>query len=118
VLDFSLPEFGKSRFRIIASNQSKSRNLIFSLFDKYSLLEYISSMKVKTSITLSEELIKAIDQRLDHKTRSEFIERVLWSFIAQIARNEQDRRDLEIINEQADQLNEEAIDVLDYQVNL
>jgi len=88
------------------------------LFDKYSLLEYISSMKVKTSITLSEELIKAIDQRLDHKTRSEFIERVLWSFIAQIARNEQDRRDLEIINEQADQLNEEAIDVLDYQVNL
>lgn len=75
-------------------------------------------MKIKTSITLSEDLIKAIDQRLEHKNRSEFIEKVLWAFIAQSIRNEQDKKDLEIINNQAEQLNEEALDVLDYQVNL
>jgi metal-responsive CopG/Arc/MetJ family transcriptional regulator len=52
------------------------------------------------------------------KNRSEFIEAAIEAYIAQIARHTQDATDLEIINERTDDLNEEALDVLDYQVAL
>ena len=74
-------------------------------------------MKVKTSVTLSEEILKAIDEQAGtQKNRSEFIEKALRVYIAQAIRAKQDARDLEIINRQADRLNEEAQDVLSYQV--
>ena len=77
-------------------------------------------MKIKTSITLSEELLEVMDGRVKQqkKTRSDFIETAVWAFIEQLAREEQDARDLEIINRRADFLNEEAADVLEYQVPL
>ena len=76
-------------------------------------------MKVKTSVTLSENLLKAIDQQAGaSQNRSEFIEAAVWAFIAQLIRNQQNARDLEIINRRADRLNEEAADVLAYQVSL
>jgi len=76
-------------------------------------------MKVKTSVTLSENLIKAIDLRVgSDKTRSAFIEKAMWVFIAQMIRDEQNARDLDIINRRAERLNREAADVLEYQVNL
>ena len=76
-------------------------------------------MKVKTSITLSEELLKAIDKRVkQYKNRSDFIEAAVWAFIGQMIRDEQNARDLEIINRRADHLNQEAADVLTYQVAL
>ncbi len=74
-------------------------------------------MKVKTSITLSEDLLEAIDQRsAQFKNRSDFIEAAIRAFIAQMIRNEQNAKDLAIINRQADRLNQEAADVLPYQV--
>jgi len=75
-------------------------------------------MKVKTSITLSGDLLEAINQRTGHKNRSEFIETALRVFIAQTFRNEQNSRDIKIINKRADYLNKEAEDVLAYQVRL
>lgn len=77
-------------------------------------------MKVKTSITLSEELLEVMDGHVKQqkKTRSDFIETAVWAFIEQLARAEQNARDLEIINRRADFLNEEAADVLEYQVPL
>ena len=76
-------------------------------------------MKIKTSITLSEDLLKAVDQRSEHyKNRSEFIEAALRAFITQMIRSEQNDRDLEIINRHAHTLNKEAEDVLSYQVPL
>jgi len=77
-------------------------------------------MKVKTSITLSEELLKAVDKRAKQhkKTRSDFIEGAVWVFIRQLLWNEQNARDLEIINRRADFLNQEAGDVLEYQALL
>ena len=81
--------------------------------------EYIGSMKVKTSITLSEDVLEAIDQHSKHyKSRSDFIEVALWAFVTQMIRNEQNARDIQIINQRADYLNEEAADVLAYQVAL
>ena len=80
---------------------------------------YIGSMKVKTSITLSEDLLEAIDERMgEHKNRSDFIDTAVRVFIAQAIRDEQEKKDLETINRVADRLNEEATDVLAYQVVL
>jgi len=75
-------------------------------------------MKVKTSITLSEDLLKAVDQRTTQQktTRSDFIEVAVRAFLRQLIREEQNARDLEIINRHADALNKEAADVLEYQV--
>jgi metal-responsive CopG/Arc/MetJ family transcriptional regulator len=76
-------------------------------------------MKVKTSITLSEDLLKAIDEYVrEYNNRSEFIEEAVRVFIRQMIRRKQDARDLEIINNCADYLNKEAMDVLTYQVDL
>jgi metal-responsive CopG/Arc/MetJ family transcriptional regulator len=77
-------------------------------------------MKVKTSITLSKKLLEAVDERAKQqkKTRSDFIEVAVWSFLAQLIRNEQNARDLQIINRRSDFLNQEASDVLEYQASL
>lgn len=77
-------------------------------------------MKVRISITLPEELLKAIDRcaKRYRKNRSDFIEGVVRAFIDQMIREEQNARDLEIINRRADHLNQEATDVLAYQVSL
>ena len=76
-------------------------------------------MKVKTSITLSEDLVKAIDEYAKkYNNRSEFIEEAVRVFIRQLIRKQQEAKDLEIINHRADRLNKEATDVLTYQVDL
>ncbi|MBI2264548.1 MAG: hypothetical protein HYU64_05185 [Armatimonadetes bacterium] len=48
--------------------------------------------------------------------RSEFIESALRSYLGQMVHLRQNARDLDIINQEADHLNEEADDVLSYQV--
>ena len=74
-------------------------------------------MKTKTSITLSEDVVKAMNKLSgQHKNRSESIELALRNYIAQLIRQERNVRDLDIINQRADRLNEEALDVLAYQV--
>jgi metal-responsive CopG/Arc/MetJ family transcriptional regulator len=74
-------------------------------------------MKVKTSVTLSEDLLDAIDQRsAQYKNRSDFLETAAWAFIAQLMHRERDARDREILDQHADELNQEALDVLAYQV--
>ena len=76
-------------------------------------------MKVKTSITLSEDLVSTVDQLTEKgESRSETIERLLRERIAERARQARELKDLELINKNADQLNEEAQDVLKYQVEL
>lgn len=76
-------------------------------------------MKVKTSVTLSQDVLKAVNRlSRSYKSRSEFIEFALRAYITQAIRSEQNAQDLEIINQRADALNAEAADVLDYQVAL
>ena len=76
-------------------------------------------MKIKTSITLSNEVIEAIDLHIgEYRSRSEFLETAARDFLAQLARKEAEQRDLDIINRHADSLNAEAEDVLTYQVLL
>jgi metal-responsive CopG/Arc/MetJ family transcriptional regulator len=76
-------------------------------------------MKIKTSITLSGELLESIDRIFGkQKNRSEFIERAVWDFIRRQKQNRRDLKDLDILNKKADELNREAEDVLSYQVDL
>lgn len=76
-------------------------------------------MKTKTSITLSGEVLKAIDLHIGvYRSRSEFLETAARKLIAQLARQKAEQRDLEIINRNANSLNTEAEDVLTYQVPL
>ncbi len=80
-------------------------------------------MKVKTSITLSENLLQAIDQLIEqlaeeYQNRSVFLEKAAWTFIAQLHHDEQTAKDIEIINRRADYLNQETMDALTYQVPL
>jgi metal-responsive CopG/Arc/MetJ family transcriptional regulator len=76
-------------------------------------------MKTKTSITLSEDVLKAIEVHSKYYgSRSEFIETALMAFMAQIERGERNAKDLRILNRRAKRLNKEAVDVLTYQVEL
>jgi len=76
-------------------------------------------MKVKTSVTLSEDVVKQLDAAVETgESRSQVIERMLRDSFARLERRARDLRDLELINRNADQLNEEAEDVLSYQVEL
>lgn len=74
-------------------------------------------MKVKTSIILSEDLLKEIDTLLRQSdNRSAFVEQVLRDFLAAKAQGIDEVKELEILNQRADELNKEAQDVLSYQV--
>ena len=70
-------------------------------------------MRVKTSITLPEELLETID-RTD-PNRSAFIERASRAYLARLEKAKREARDIQIINANADRLNKEAMDVLEYQ---
>ena len=76
-------------------------------------------MKIKTSITLTEDLVQAIDEYSDQfKNRSAFLETAAWAFVDQLQRAERDAQDIEIINRRTEYLNDEVMDVLTYQVSL
>ena len=75
-------------------------------------------MNIETSIYLPEDILDVIDKLSEqYQSRSQWIEMALRSFIAQITR-EQNVHDIDIINKNAARLNEEALDVLTYQVDL
>jgi metal-responsive CopG/Arc/MetJ family transcriptional regulator len=76
-------------------------------------------MKVKTSITLSGDVLAAIDRVIGKsKNRSAFIENLIRDHIEKRAKKLQEDKDLEILNKNSDRLNREAEDVLSYQVEL
>jgi len=73
-------------------------------------------MKEKTSVTLSPEVLAAIDRLAGTKhSRSAVIERVLRQYLREQAKAAAEARDLALLNDAADRLNMEAADVLDYQ---
>ncbi len=77
----------------------------------------MGGMKVKTSITLSRDLLDEVDARAGRsRSRSEFIEAALRAFLDQARRAERNGNDLDILNRRAERLNREAADVLGYQV--
>jgi metal-responsive CopG/Arc/MetJ family transcriptional regulator len=76
-------------------------------------------MKQKTSVTLSEDIVKGLTRIARRgESRSETIERLLRDGIAAEARRAADARDRALIDRHAEALNEEAEDVLGYQIEV
>ena len=79
----------------------------------------IWSMRVKTSVTIDERVLKAIDKAVTRtRSRSRVIEDAAREFLARRARATREARDLAILNESADDLNREMDDVLAYQADV
>lgn len=75
-------------------------------------------MKVKTSVTLSEDLLEAIDKAAGRAgSRSAVIEEMLRDHLAELERTRTRAAELERLNRRADALNAEAADVLEYQTS-
>jgi metal-responsive CopG/Arc/MetJ family transcriptional regulator len=73
-------------------------------------------MKEKTSITLSADVISRLDRMAGVKhSRSAVIEWILRQYFRQRAYRRAQARDVELINQAAEQLNAEANDILEYQ---
>jgi hypothetical protein len=77
------------------------------------ILGYNNLVRVKTSITLPDDLLKTIDRAGGN--RSAFLERAARAYLAGLERAKREARDVAIIDAHADRLNKEAMDVLDYQ---
>ena len=76
-------------------------------------------MRVKTSVTIDEGVLRAIDKATGRgRSRSRLIEDAAREFLARRARTAREARDLEILNEVADDLNREMDDILAYQADL
>lgn len=76
-------------------------------------------MRVKTSVTIDEKVLRAIDRAVTReKSRSRIIEDAARDYLTQRARLARDSRDREIIDRAAEGLNAEMEDVLSYQVDL
>jgi metal-responsive CopG/Arc/MetJ family transcriptional regulator len=76
-------------------------------------------MRVKTSITIDERVLKAIDKATTRtRSRSRVIEDAAREFLKHRARASREALDLAILNESADDLNREMEDVLGYQADL
>ena len=73
-------------------------------------------MKIETTIALSEEVLEALtDREPDPGLRSELVEAAVRAYVHRLRRRDASSV-LEIINAHAEELNQEAEDVLSYQV--
>ena len=76
-------------------------------------------MKIKTSITLSREILDLVNKYTEgDNSRSAFIELAVRTYLDLIERNRRDQKDLLIIDRNSKMLNREALDVLRYQAEL
>jgi metal-responsive CopG/Arc/MetJ family transcriptional regulator len=78
-------------------------------------------MKTETTISLEPELLQKLERILGangHSSLSALIEEALRRFLASEKRETYDLHELELINRNADRLNQEAEDVLTYQMEL
>jgi metal-responsive CopG/Arc/MetJ family transcriptional regulator len=76
-------------------------------------------MKVKTSLSLSPDLLAELDELAGPDvSRSSYIEQVLRDFVDGLRRAQREARDIELIKKHAAELNAEALDVLSYQADV
>jgi len=78
-------------------------------------------MKIETTISLEPELLQKLNRLLErngNSSLSELIENLVRGFLAKVEKPAYDLRELELINKNAERLNQEAEDVLSYQIDL
>lgn len=75
-------------------------------------------MKAKTSITLSNDILRDIDRAAgSERSRSAFIEQILCEYFQNQERARFEARELELLNRAADDLKSEVEDILRYQAD-
>jgi len=73
-------------------------------------------MRVRTSVTLPKELLIEIDALAGKKhKRSAIVESALRDYVAKKSNGELNRRDIEIINKNADLINKQVEETLEFQ---
>ena len=72
-------------------------------------------MKVKTSVTLSQELLDAIGAEAHGSNRSAVLEEAAWEFLRSRRREARDADELRLLHASATSLKKEALDTLDCQ---
>jgi len=75
-------------------------------------------MKIKTSISLSSEIIAELHNVTSEGNRSDFIEKALWRYLEILHREARGKHDLDLINEASSHLTQEAIDSFSFKVPL
>ena len=76
-------------------------------------------MKIKTSVTLSREVLSAVDRLAGRNgNRSALIERAIVEYVARRAMAARDKKDRDLLDRHADALNRETSEVLDFQADL
>ncbi len=76
-------------------------------------------MKIKTSVTLSKDIIKAMNKAVGKNgNRSALVEDAVHAYLVLKRHEARNAHDFEIINRNAAKLNKEALDTLSYQVKL
>lgn len=79
--------------------------------------QYDGCVKLTLAVELDEQMVDAVDAAaLDGESRSETIGRLLRDNVVARHGNEVDDPDRKLIDEHADELNEQALDVLGFQV--
>ena len=71
--------------------------------------------KVKTSVSLSEGLLHAVDVLAGKSSRSAWIEQSVRASVQRALRRQRDENEVRLLNEHADNLNRESADALAYQ---
>jgi metal-responsive CopG/Arc/MetJ family transcriptional regulator len=74
--------------------------------------------KTKTSVSISSTLLRELAKFNETDNVSEFIEKALSHYIAFLKKQERAKRDLEILNANAERFNKEAEENLLYQAPL
>ncbi|HLA96092.1 MAG TPA: hypothetical protein VK612_10245 [Pyrinomonadaceae bacterium] len=73
-------------------------------------------MRVRTSVTLPEELLVEVDALAGKKNgRSAIVESALVAYVAKERPKKLNRRDIRIINENADLINRQVEETLEFQ---
>lgn len=75
---------------------------------------------IKTSVPISNELFNEIKSVAKEQNRNikELVEKGMRDYLTKLMREKRDARDIEIINRHAAELNKEALESLDYQVDI
>ena len=73
------------------------------------------SRKVKTSVSLSESLLQAVDALAGKSSRSAWIERSVRAAVQRALRRRRDEGELRLLNQHAERLNREGEEASAYQ---
>jgi metal-responsive CopG/Arc/MetJ family transcriptional regulator len=71
--------------------------------------------KVKASVSLSEDLLRAVDASAGRSGRSTWIEHFVRASVPRATKHQRDHDELDLLNTNAAALNRESADVLAYQ---